>query len=783
MRQYFIIAVFLMTLALCVPKGVLGSPMISSVRITPSSSLWIGESPTISVNCTDDTYAIQNVTVQITGQDGYTIPTENLNFQNGQYVAAIDPLYFTKPNLFTANFTCTDSNSESFNQITTFSVSNFSTSISTVSPTSIYVGNQIEIDLSVNQNTNPISPASVGYDVSKYPTFSILLNNNPVTPKVSPVPYDPAKGWIIYLDAPSSAGTYGLQITTNFNRVNDTESASLAVGNQIQFNILAVDKTWVKQNDTVNVQIQAFDKGGQIALNTNDLSLTMGSTQVPITSITQVSNYYNVAFTVPTLSSNSYSLTASLTYKGNAYTSSWTMYYILIVSGEMQDQNQKGIPVDIQFSQNGAQVLRLYTDSNGDYSGTLPPGIYDIRYIFPMSTLYLYGVNLNSYNDPVKYSYLTSADIPGMDTAALHFYGAALSFSNASLEMKYDENNVVNEDNLTVFRCDNWNAARAICNSYWQNISSTIDKVRNVVYVPTAGLSAYAIGTLKQLYVQYGLDKSTYNLADSVELKGQVVDANKNPIKNATVLMSVRGTPINISTYSDDNGVFTIDFISPNAEGNYPVQIFARSPPALDFNTYTTLSVARSKDFSIVFPDTIRLNAGDTNVQGFDLVNIGQADLSGLKMSLVGIPSDYYTFNSNIGTLKNGETKRVSISFSIPVNATAGTYSATLTVSNSDISRSKIFGFTVSSENQTASSPQGISSSGFFSKIEIPSFAFPTLDMNTILVIIFAAVCFSLAYVLKKIRLKGKKTYDMRNSLLDIKDRLKRKGEDNRKDN
>jgi len=753
--------------------NVLASPSINSFLLNPSSTIWVGENLLLEVNCTDDNFSIQNVTAQITGQDGYTIPTKTLDFQNGLFVTDIDALYLSRPNTFSVNFVCWNSNSEYTDQTTTFTVSNFTTSVTSITPSIIYLGDQIEIDISVKQNSNQISPAMLGYDVTKYPTFDITLNNQPVSPKIIPIPYDPAKGWVIYLNSPTSSGTYNLQISTHYVRVNDIESTTLNVNNPIQFSITSIDKNWVKQNDTINLQIQAFDKGVTIPLNANDLSITIDSAQATIVSITSISNYYNVAVLIPSLSSNSYTLTVSLSYNSYTYTSSKIIYYVLSVSGTIKDQDGNGIPTELDFSQNNVRQLKLVTDSNGAYSGYLPPGTCDVTAIFPQSTLYLDDVSVNSFSDPLKYIYFNSADVPGLNLGGLYVYEFALSYTRASIEMKYDERNIGNEDLIKVYQCSNWNSGKKSCNNNWQEVIPTIDKVRNIISLNTTSVSAYAIGTLKKLSVDFNLDKDKYYLKDVVQLKGVVTDEYRNSISNATVYVSNSNIPLNAKVVSDSSGIFSLEFLAPNKEGNYSLILTAERYPALTFKTTINIEVLESLDVSIVFPDTVRIKQGENFVQSFDLVNIGQTDLNNLNISLSGIPTEYYNFDSHVGKIGVGETKKISISFSIPQNATSGTLGSTLTVFNNEISKEKTFGFTITEKNQTAVAGPSISSAGFFSMIE-----FPKIDQNSIYIFVFAILCFISAFALKKLRLKSGKNNEVIKSLSDIKNHLMRKKDD-----
>ncbi|MEM7825067.1 MAG: carboxypeptidase-like regulatory domain-containing protein [Candidatus Aenigmatarchaeota archaeon] len=501
-----------------------------------------------------------------------------------------------------------------------------------------------------------------------------------------------------------------------------------------------------------------------IAINKDNLEIYVGNTQATITAITPISNYFNVAILAPDLSSGSYTLSVLLLYKNYSYTNSKTIDYIVPVSGKIVDENEKGVAVQLRFLLNNVEKLRLYTDSSGDYSGNLPPDTYDIQAIFPQSTLYLYDVRVSSFENPIKYYYLIS-DVPGLNLVGLYVYEAALTYSKVSIEMKYDERNVLNENLIKVYRCENWNTGRKECYSNWEEISASVDTIRNTVYVNTTSLSAYAIGTLKQLSIDFNLNKQKFYLKDLVKLKGMVLDENRNSVSNSSV--RVYGKNItSVKSFSDSNGVFSIEFLSPEQEGNYTLFLSAEKHPYLSFNSSIILEVVKSREISIVFPETVKIKQGENLTQDFTLVNTGQTDLYNLNISLTGIPSEYYTLIPNVEKLDVGKEIKLSIYFSIPSNVSKGTSSATLKVFNDEVSKEKIFGFTIVEKNQTVVSPAPVT--GLFGKISIP----PIQDI--IYVAIFAATSFFLVLILKRRKIKNGRE-EIKNLLFDIKNYIKKR--------
>jgi hypothetical protein len=756
---YFI--AFLIGMSL-LPLSVLSQPIIHSIDFSPSDKIWVGEPLTVQINCSDQNQTIVAVYATIIGRDGYTIPNKTFSLQNGLYTGTIDPVYLNNENEFLFNISCVNDISETTFSTRNFTVSNFTSDIVSIHPSSIYLNDKIEIDVSVRKNNIPIAPPE---NVS----FLITLNDEPKIP--SSIPYDPVKGWIIYLDSPASTGSYNLKLTTIYDRVNTTSISTINVNEPIQFSMTNIDKTWVKNNDTITMQIQAFDRGSKISLNSNNLAVQIGSTYATIVSITPTSNYYTVSVLAPSQSGGSYPITAMLSYNGYTYTASNTIYYTTLISGKILDADGNGVSTEIRFYSGDILKLRIYTDANGAYSGYIPPGTYDVEAIFPDATLYLYDVDASSFSDSIRHYSLPSVDVPGLNIAGLHVFEVASTFSRAYIEMRYDESKVDNENLLDVYKCEDWSTGKRICNGYWEEIAFTPDTVRNIMSVNTTSFSAYAIGNVKTLSIDYTLDKGQYNLNDPMKLRGQTVDEYKNPVPNATVRVYIRGTGINFQTKSDNNGLFNFEFISPGTEGVYTLFLSAEENPYMNFNTTKTIELVRSKDISIVFPDTLKIKEGENLNQELRIVNIGQSDLYGLNISLTGVPDQYYTIiGPVIEKLASGETKTISIAFNIPSNASLGTSSATLNVSNSGVSKEKIFGFTILSSNQTQIENVNNTITGWFSKVSMPK-----IDLRIVYVTIFAVICFSLAFVLKKRKGKNEKRGDIKNFLSDVKNHINKK--------
>lgn len=747
-------------------ESVVAEPKINEINFWPSSEIWVEEDLVIEVNCTNGS----NVTATIIGSN-YNI--SNIYFEGNNskdlYTAKISSAYWKVGNFnYTGNFTviikCSDDQQNISIQTKNFTVSKFFVKISSISPSPIYLGDMIEISVWVKKETSTTSIPINSPDVK----FNVTLDNQPVS-FLSP-PYASNRGWIILLNSSNITNynkTHYLEITVFYDRVNATESTSFSIQEPIQFSIISVDKNWVKPNETINLRIQALDRGVVIPLTTENLKVKIGSKEATVLTITSSGNYYNTAILTPALSPGSYDVVATLLYKNNSYTASKPIDYIVPIFGRIVDGNGKGVSTRISFYSAGTEKLRLYTDSAGSYSGSLPPGTYDVEFVFPQSTLRLYDAEINKFEDPIKYYYFESVDVPGLNVAGLFVYETDLRYYKASIEMKYSEGNVLNENLLKVYKCEDWNSGRKECYGKWNEISASIDTIRNIVYVNTSSLSAYAIGTVKKLSVDFNINKQIFHLKDLVKVKGMVVDEDKNPVRNASVTVQIKNTPIKQKVFSDNNGLFTIEFLSPEEEGNYSLILTAEKYPYTSFNSNLSLQVVKSREVSLVFPDTIRVNVGENLTQEFSIVNIGQSDLYDLKISLEGVPKEYYSLQDRIDVLKIDEEKKLYVMFFIPTNASTGTLSGKIKVSNDEVYKEKVFGFTILEKNQTVVKVGA--PAGFFGKI------IPQIPFDPIYLLIFALVIFSLAFLLKKRKIRFEGRSEMKRFLIEVKEYLKRK--------
>lgn len=759
MKKCLLLALLLMLFILA--KTAYAEPVIENVSLQPRN-IWTDENISISLDC----YESSNGSItQVYGKFTDPLVSETLKFglENNHYILRLTNLHL-EPNTYTFSIYCQDDTGNINSTSVSFNVSQISaTIVSLKSP--IYLGDKGELIVSIKKD---------GYPLSDGISFNLKLGGQNWS-KISF--YNPQNSnWIIQFDPPNVLGIYdlNLEIYVNLDSYNPRKieiKSSVEVKDIIDFNILYIDKTEVRPNDTVTISLSASEKGNGIILSKDYLSFQIGSTTLDNVTITSAGDHFDAKILMPNLSPGSYELKITLNYENISISRTTNIYYVMPISGKFVDLNNKGINVEIKFFVGNTEKKRFVTDGSGSYSGYIVPGVYTIQLNFPQSTLYLYDAEISSFDDPIKY-YFLDTDIEGIKTAGLFVYESKIPFKYAIIVMNYDEGRVNNENNIVVYKCREFNPSNKICNNGWEEEVATIDSVRNSITVTTTSLSAYAVGTRKSLYIDFSSEKTIFSVNEPIRIRGIVRDESGNFVKNALVNASIYPTNIKMSTYSDSNGVFTLEFFAPGDEGVYSILLRAEKSPYISSNKSWSFQVLKTRSISLVVPDTIRIKRGENLTLQFSLVNTGQVDLSNLSVSLIGLPKEYFSLQDRIDELKIGQEVKIPIYFKIPKDAAESTTNLTFRVSSNEIIKEEIIGFTVFSENTTVPSAQ---TSSFFSHLTA-YFTSPVSLSDVTYASVFGAVIISTAYILGKMKKeKVRERENVKNLLLGIKNEIKRK--------
>jgi len=760
--------VLILIFFICIQK-VSAEPILTNVSLQPEN-VWFGEDVSISLNCYDSV----NTITKVYGKMISPILSENLifNFEgNDRYTLKLTSLYFdpSKPPKYTFSIYCENNNNQTSNTLVNFNVSQLVVTVSSVTNPA-YIGDIAKLVISIEKDGSSLYTEGIN--------FNLKLGGQSWS-KTSF--YDPGTdSWMIKFNVPSVLGTYDvdLEINANLEKYNPkkiTLKSSMEVKDTVEFKILSIDKTEVRPKDVITVSISASERGNNIILSKNYLTFQIGSKVIDSdkVSITSAGNYFNTKIEMPDLSPGSYDLKIILNYANNSITQKKSVDYVVPISGKFVDLSNNGVNVEIKFLIDDVEKKSLTTDSSGSYTGYIVPGTYTIQLKFPQSTLYLYNIKISDFNDPVKY-YFLETDVTGIKSVGLFIYEVALSHSKAKVVINYDEKKIPTEKNLAVYKCSEWNSESKTCNTDWEEQSATIDTIRNTVTIETSSLSAYTVGIKKSLYLDFSSEKKIFSIKELIKLRGVARDESGGFVQDVLLNVDDNGFNINASAYSGSNGVFVLEFFAPEEEGSYTLSVEAEKIPYLSYSKNWDFQVIKNREISLVTPDTIRAKKGESQTLQFSVVNIGQADISDLSLSLTGLPENYFSLQNKINELKIGQEVKIPVNFKIPQDASESTLSITFKVNSSGVSKEEIIGFTIFSENVTAPSTN---------QKTFPTFRFPTAQIalpvsssDISYAFIFCVMIVSIAYFLKKSKnWRTKERKNVKNVLSDIKGEIRRK--------
>ncbi len=760
------------------------------IKVEPNE-VWIGDD--VRISCYDDE-TISSVLLAFIEKTPSSWEKPITNKLNDTYYWVNFTPPRTPPLLGTYTVYCSDGATNSSK--VTFKVSSLDATIIDY-PSDIYLGNEIILKANVIETSNSQQTVTSGVN------FKVLLNNKnvPINPDAT---FFFNNKWTVTTEKLSltsfNPGPYKLTLEATYkdNKVYDEKDVD--VKTPIEFELIGIDKTWIRSNDNITFTFKALYNGELFEFKKEYLTIWIDSIDVNIKEIYQSGQYTYVKISVPNLQPGTYDLDVKFEY--TTEDEEWvkdiheTIDYVVPVSGNIKDSDDEAVYVQLNFRNNETQK-KFITDGGGSYSGLIPPGIYTLELTFPDSKLVLYDIMINEFDNPIRFDHPSAeVNIPGIGVGAIFVYEVALTYSDAYLEMKYDDSKIVDETQISLYKCENWNFGRKICNSEWETIDAEVDTVRNSVNLNTTELSAFVIGYKKNLHLDFNLDRDEYFLREVIRVTGIVEDDDKKPVLDATITASIPNTDVSASTKSDNSGVFSLEFQGPNKEGDFKVVLKAEKSPFSSANSSSSIKVLKSKDLSLLIAESIKVKQGENVSIPFEVVNIGQTDFSDLRISLTGIPEEYYSLSKmQISKLTAGNQEKISMFLTIPNDASKTSHTGSLQVAYNGNTLEENFILTVLS----GQSNETVVSEGW--GFRFPDISFPTamivlpgVSIDILIIIIVGISSFSIAVYLKKRKfprmvrkvdiksqlkpqIKSEKRFereDVKNLLLDIKREINR---------
>ena len=732
--QKVVICIFTAVLMLSASLAFAGAaPVIGNVTLEPENP-WMGDGITISLSCIDGNGSV-SVCAYIAGP-GISLPPMNFAESGGLHILAIDSEYLDRTGDYDVNITCANNESGSAEHQESFTVSELTGYFHTV-PEESYVNEDMDLYFAVERNGIPLTSGV---------SFEVRVDGQTV-PFISPF-YESGKGYYIKLQSPQEEGVYTMEVRASYQGGTMSNTTVLNVKEPIDFIIEELSRS-LNAGDMITMRFGVMDRGVPVTtIKEDDLEFRLNNLDLEIDSMSRSDDIYTVSIIPPELSSGSYGFEITLSYKGQSIEKGETISYNIPVSGIIA-HNDKGVSATLTFQKQSSEIS-FSTDGTGSYSGTICPGLYNIRLVTQNGQITFYDVNVTEFSDPVKHYYLGSASVPGITVSGVFVYETAFDYSHASIQMEYDDNDVSGpEEELDVYRCGDWNSGKEECYSEWEVVDSDVDSIRNVVRVNTTRLSAYVLGIRREIKIEYGLEKGTLQLSEDMKLNGVARDEYDNAIDGVEVTAVLQGQGGEYRATTDSQGVFSIEMEAPEKEGRYTIRIRAEKEPyvsftdTLEFTTYTKMGLMVSA------PDSVKMEAGSSRNVNFSVVNTGQGELNNLKISISGLPAKMFMLmEDSISSLKPDEQRKMGVYFYVPENKSPESYVGILRVSAGGTEAENTFALTIiEDENNTQVTTQSPPTASVIGQL---TEGIESLKGDMLYVSLISVTCIFLAYFFRR---------------------------------
>jgi len=695
---------------------------IDQLIVNPQEA-WLGDAVTVTSRCTD-TVPITSITADIIGP-GFLLPSLSLAAQgDSMYQIKMPGSYFDRRGTFTAGVTC-NGNGSAYGAVE-FNISQFTMDIS--SPQSVYTGGQIELDLNPQKN---------GANITSGVSISVVFNGTQAQLDMPPF-YDSIKGMVVKLHAPQAPGSYQISVLGTYQGKTITSTANIDVDAPVEFSIPSSTQS-VKPYDNITFNLIAKNRGSQLPLDASTLDILVNGVSPNINSVDWNGGSYDVSIVAPDLPPGNYQIEVRQDFNGTTYYANRTIDYTTTLSGRFTDINGKPITAQIMLFNSGSEKYSINTLSDGTYSADVIPGTYDVEIWTPDAQINLQNANVNSFTDPVTYAYDPGARIDGFMVSGVYTIKTSWSFDRADVTLGYDDTLFDNVMNLSVYNCPYWSQGR--CTSNWLRIAPDYNPGQHRVSFSTSNLGVFAVGQDDQLSISMSLDKNKYARGDIASLKGSV-SGQQGLAGNVSLRIFVNGY-LDKQITANENGVFGLDFVAPDQEGNFTLRAAATKYPYQPGQADINMEVVSMPSASIIFPASIQVKEGGNDTEDIDVVNTGQGDLHNAMVAL-DLDKKYYELGQYDTIIPEGKDIHIPIMFKAGVNESQDTLSGTIKLSSDETSQQKVFGFTILPPDAAKpSSATGLA-------IALPSL--PEIDPNIWYVLIIAIACFASAFLAKKMK-------------------------------
>ena len=720
---------------------VYAKPVID-ISVSPQN-LWLNDRATIRFNCSEDGYSIKKIEVMFLNP--VMIPNSSLNVQKSDsYYFSLD-LVYPYSGKYDFQIYCESNNTEENSTLVSFDffVHNVSATIESVKPGRAYEGDEIKAYVRIKKD-------GVDLNASANLVFKVFLNGLQIYPS-TPIYYDSNKGWVISFFA--GIGKHKLKIIAELDGKQLEMEKEITVQKSIEISFLSIDKTEVFPEDVVTIRFSAKERDYKI----DNSSL---STYILLDNSNASFNYsiidsldgslIDVRVKIPNIDVGKHTISARLSYKNESLSKDIEIIRPLKIEGRFANNDGIAFNGRIKIKKDGFEKI-LSTNSSGYFSGFVPKGIYDLELeikdypSYPGARVILKDASLNYFDDPIRFDVLKDVKIDGLGIGGVYLIEINLSFSKATVELAYDQRKVVNESEIVVYKCHDWNFAKMGCDSEIEEVDAVIDRDRNIVKFEESSFSVFIISYPKKLSLSITTDKKNYNLNDAITIFGYVQDDEGNYIENAKIIIKgYWGVSYYVET--DKNGYFSQQLIAPDREGIFRIEGKAEKSKFIPDSKWTEINVSKSKKLVLFVDDSYRMYEGENLTIPLKIINTGQAEINTAKINISGLPDNFKViFNQEELNIKPGEERESLIKIFAQENSSSN-YIIKITLNYDNLNAEKQV-LLVVEKRQVKAMPTA-------------RVVLPRIEKEIIYTILSCLTIIAIAYILKKNK-KGKRQDNM----------------------
>jgi len=746
-REYLVVCSFVFFISL------IFSMVYANTQVSVSpSTLWLNDNldARVDVICPlNYTYSAVYGTIR-DGSGAFINLNGFLPSQTNAFFLNIDELYIRSgQGLYTVEVFCKVNDTTIFSGSTTFEVNNLD--IDLLSPKKsdsleLYIDDTLEISFQLRLNGQYLTSNDVG-NVEAY----LVESGSGVEHRLTDfVLGSDNNNILITSNIPSNLGPgmYDIKLTMDYNYNGDIKSAELIEGSAVyikyplQMEIISPDSSNIQKILETKDEIIILDiteKGQKIYNLTEsnfDVYLKSPNEKIPldINSIefdaSKERYKLNVTINAPSeLTNDVYNL--YLTLRGvKSYrdvTDSSLEYVFLIPFKGTLASGINDLIARITFKNTDTEDTTIIKDT---YNLGVIKGDYDIYLYLPEITkITLKNVHLDEpFIDLMKYYHTKSKDtIDWIKTIKIVVFEFGGAYDEAVLEIPYNDADVLDERNLVVYQCKDWNYGRKECSGDWTNIDADKNVVSNILKIATKSLGAFLIGEIDQLLLESGFDKSNSYAGELISYSGIVRNSKGDPVQEVNVSYRVIGEDIRGSVITNENGEFTISFNAPlpkagSRQKSYTIEVTANKNGYKSITKEGTFISERRLSLAASMPDVVETIIGNESTVIIKVVNDGQVDLKNMEFKVAGIKDGWYSLTpSFIESLQEGDSSEVQLKIKIPeedcLNETCEDYYFVQVRAKTDeISEDMSFTLKVANKKDLFSKIKNISDKSYFGK-------------------------------------------------------------------